>query len=313
MIASLDFKKTEIASRFLGPRYLAAIQSFQRSAKMQPQMFRSRPRSKSAFQTTPPFRNRKHMSRHFRASPHPPLGVRLPPLHSACQKYLVKWQSLWQSTPMRQTTNKQETALNTWLRKVLPVFWTELGKISRLTKFRRKTIALILFRLNVEARRKWEAELWKNTASKNELKEWLIDCKKESQYDDTAFLELAKLLPQWAKRSLLDVAQTLPAPHRSGRQFKLRFRERQFVLTRYNELKEEGLPNRDAYEKIAKEVKRRSKKSVSTHTVRIMCDPGERKRLERERLERKRSRKLSERKTSVFLGDYNTNPPTAGA
>src|SRR5713101_2596306 len=97
--------------------------------------------------------------------------------------------------------------LNTTLTRITNAFWKELGAIEKLTKIRREVIALTLYRLNEEQGKKWEAKLWKHTRSKDTMRRWVQDLRKEANYDEHAFLELARLLPAWARRRLLEITK----------------------------------------------------------------------------------------------------------
>ncbi len=166
--------------------------------------------------------------------------------------------------------------LNRSLNRVLSAFSKELRKIEKLTGVKPESIALSLYRLNMDKGRKWEANLWKATESKRQLQRWIKETQEEAKYSEYAFLELAELLPKWARRSLSEMARMLPAPH-GGKRRVLRFREKMQALQRFKELTENAkakkrLSKTKAYEKIATEMK------VSPHTIRIICDPGERER-----------------------------------
>jgi hypothetical protein len=163
--------------------------------------------------------------------------------------------------------------------KIVDAFWNELGKIEKLTGIRREAIAITLHRLNYEKSRKWEAELWKHTASKDAIEEWVEETRENAKYDEESFLELARLLPAWARRSLLEIARSLPSP-RGGKRRALNFRGRQEVKRRFDELTRASggrrrLPNYKAYEEIRKWLNKRRGKDVSLHTVRIICDSKE--------------------------------------
>jgi hypothetical protein len=166
--------------------------------------------------------------------------------------------------------------LNQSLNRVLSAFSKELTKIEKLTGVKRESIALSLYRLNMNRGRKWEANLWKATESKRQLLRWIKETREEAEYSEDAFLELAELLPKWARRSLSEMARMLPAPH-GGKRRALRFRDRMLVVQRVKELTESAatekkLSKTKAYEKVATEMK------VSSHTIRIICDPKERER-----------------------------------
>ncbi|MFZ0702224.1 MAG: hypothetical protein WAM80_10305 [Candidatus Acidiferrales bacterium] len=169
---------------------------------------------------------------------------------------------------------------------MLDNFWKELGKIAKLTGFSRETIALILCRLNRAKAKEWEASLWSHTATKDGLRQWLIRCKEVSEYDDDALIEVARLLPEWARRSLSAIIKKLPAA-RGGKRKILLFRDRKRVKLRFRELTNADSPNRrsknEAYKKIAKEVESWTRNEGRTvkphpHTIRIICDPKERAR-----------------------------------
>ena len=166
--------------------------------------------------------------------------------------------------------------LNQSLNRVLSAFSKELRKIEKLTGVKPESIALSLYRLNMNRGRKWEANLWKATESKRQLLRWIKEAREEAKYSEDAFLELAELLPKWARRSLSEMARMLPAPH-GGKRRALRFRDRMLVIQRVKELTENAatkkrLSRTKAYEKVATEMK------VSSHTIRIICDPKERER-----------------------------------
>lgn len=165
---------------------------------------------------------------------------------------------------------------NRSLNKVLGAFSKELRKIEKLTGVKPESIALSLYRLNMTRGRTWEANLWKATESKRQLRKWIKETREEAKYSEDAFLEIAELLPKWARRSLSEMASILPAPH-GGKSRALRFRDRLLVVQRVKELTENAEPKRKlsktkAYEKVAREMK------VSSHTIRIICDPKERER-----------------------------------
>lgn len=171
---------------------------------------------------------------------------------------------------------KEIDRLNQSLNRVLGAFSRELRKIEKLTRIKPESIAISLYRLNMQEGRAWEAKLWRATRSRNRLRAWIKETREEAQYSEYAFLELAKLLPAWARRSLSAIADALPAPH-GGKPRLLRFRDRMRVAQRFKELTENAGPKKrlsktKAYEKIAREMK------VSPHTIRIICDPKERER-----------------------------------
>jgi hypothetical protein len=162
------------------------------------------------------------------------------------------------------------------LNRVLTAFSKELVKIEKLTRISRESIALSLYRLNMAKGRKWEAKLWEATKSTGQMRAWIKETREMAKYSEEAFLEIAQLLPKWARRSLSEIARALPAPH-GGKRRVLRFREKIQALQRFKELTENAesrkrLSKTKAYEKIAREMK------VSPHTIRIICDPGERER-----------------------------------
>jgi hypothetical protein len=161
--------------------------------------------------------------------------------------------------------------------KIVNAFWNQLGKIEKLTGIRREAIAVTLYRLNYEKDRKWEAELWKHTASKGAIEEWVEETRENAKYDEESFLELARLLPAWARRSLLDIARSLPSP-RGGKRRALNFRGRQEVKRRFIQLtKGHGrkIPHYKAYQEIKAWLKAHRRKDVSLHTIRIICDRNE--------------------------------------
>jgi len=165
------------------------------------------------------------------------------------------------------------------IEKIVDTFWKELGEIEKLTGIRREVIGLTLWRLNHAKGRKWEAELWKHTKSKAEITEWVEQIQEEAKYSEEAFLELARLLPMWARRSLIEIARSLPSPH-GGKRRALNFRDRQEVKRRFSRLTEgvdggRKIPNYKAYEEIRKWLKKNRGKEVSVHTIRIICDRNE--------------------------------------
>ena len=166
--------------------------------------------------------------------------------------------------------------LNKTLNRVLNAFSKELGKIEKITNIPPESMALSLYRLNMAKGRKWEAKLWEATESIGQMRGWIKKTQKEAKYSEQEFLELAQLLPKWARRSISQIAHALPAPH-GGKRRALRFRERSQALQRFKELTENVGPKKrlsktKAYEKVAREMK------VSPHTIRIICDPKERER-----------------------------------
>jgi hypothetical protein len=161
------------------------------------------------------------------------------------------------------------------IEKIVNAFWAELGKIENLTGIGREAIALTLYRLNYEKGRKWEAELWKHTRSKAELADWVEETREEAKYSEEAFLELAGLLPMWARRSLIEIARSLPSP-RGGKRRALNFGDRQEVKRRFRKLTGGGtstrIPNYRAYEQIREWLKTSRKKEISVQTIRNICD-----------------------------------------
>lgn len=166
--------------------------------------------------------------------------------------------------------------LNRSLDIISKAFSKELRRIEKLTGIKPMSIWLSLYRLNMKMGREWEAKLWRATRSNSEMRKWIEETREEAQYSEEAFLELAQLLPKWAKRSLSEIAHALPASH-GGKRRVLRFRDRAKALRWFKELTEgekqgKKLSKTKAYEKIAREMK------VSPHTIRIICDPRERER-----------------------------------
>jgi len=166
--------------------------------------------------------------------------------------------------------------LNKTLNRVLHAFSKELGKIEKITNMPPELMALSLYRLNMAKGRKWEAKLWEATESTGEMRAWIKETQEDAKYSEEEFLEIARLLPKWARRSISQIAHALPAPH-GGKRRALRFRERLQALQRFKELTENVGPKKrlsktKAYEKVAREMK------VSPHTIRIICDPKERER-----------------------------------
>jgi hypothetical protein len=180
-------------------------------------------------------------------------------------------------------------SFNRAFNRILNEFWKELGKIEKLTGIGRESIALSLYRLNYDKGRNWEADLWKNIGSKSDLTAWVEETRKEAKYSEEAFLEIARSLPMWARRDLLEIVRTLPSPS-GGKRKALNFRVRQEVKSRFSRLTkglngERKIPNCRAYEDIRAWLRRSRGKEVSVHTIRIICDP-------REQLRRKRPKQL---------------------
>jgi hypothetical protein len=163
---------------------------------------------------------------------------------------------------------------------IVNAFWEELGEIEKRTGLRREAIALTLWRLNEAKGRKWEAKLWKHTESKAKIRDWVEEIREDAKYDEEAFLELASLLPAWARRSLTEIARSLPSPH-GGKRKALNFRDRQEVKRQFRKLTAGGtltkIPNYKAYKQIREWLKTHRKKEISLHTIRNICDGKQKK------------------------------------
>jgi hypothetical protein len=119
-----------------------------------------------------------------------------------------------------------------------------------------------------------------HTASDAAIEEWVEQTREYAKYDEESFLELAHLLPAWARRSLVEIARKLPSPH-GGKRRALQFRDRQEAKRRFIRLtkgRRRRIPHYKAYEEIKGWLKARRGKDVSLHTIRIVCDPKEQRR-----------------------------------
>lgn len=173
------------------------------------------------------------------------------------------------------------------LTKITNAFWKELGRIEELTGIRREVIALTLCRLNEEKKRTWEAKLWKAGKSKSAMEEWVL--REQANYDEDSLLELARLLPEWARRSLAGIVEKLPAPS-GGKRRALNFREERWVKQRFQQLTQhpnvyKRLSARRAYLEISSQVWTKFGKNASPHTIRTICDARERERNRKKRKE----------------------------
>lgn len=164
--------------------------------------------------------------------------------------------------------------------RILNEFWKQLGEIERITGFPRAAIALAMCRLSKQKSREWEAGLWKSTHSRHQLKAWIERYGEEAHYDDQAFLEIARLLPSWAKRNLAQMSKGLGRGRGGNRKFHYGERlevERRFLQLTRPSGPRRAIPRYKAYEKIQAEWKHKGKK-ISIHAIRIICDKRERER-----------------------------------
>ncbi|HVB33668.1 MAG TPA: hypothetical protein VNJ52_04740 [Patescibacteria group bacterium] len=164
--------------------------------------------------------------------------------------------------------------------RITNAFWKELGRIEKLIGIRREVIALTLARLNEEKKRTWEAKLWRAGRSRDAMEMWVLQ--ERANYDEDSLLELAGLLPEWARRSLASIIEKLPPPN-GGKRRALYFREERWVKRRFQELTQHANANkrlsaRRAYSEISRQVETKFGKKASPHTIRTICDARERER-----------------------------------
>jgi hypothetical protein len=122
-------------------------------------------------------------------------------------------------------------------------------------------------------RRNWEANFWANAHSDRQLSNWIWK-QKQPRFelaDEEEFVELSKRIPSMVREGMIDIAKCLPG-RRGGKARAFNMKEAWEVRSSVTREQENGLSKKEAYRKVAAEMKR------SEHTIRRTCEPQERKR-----------------------------------
>ena len=152
-----------------------------------------------------------------------------------------------------------------------------IDKTAALVGIPRDTLARVLQRRAKVRKDRWEESLWRSARSKKELSEWIYRRARDFEIDDESeILKIARTIPHRIRRSLIEIAKTIPAS-RGGKSLKLDPIECWRIRSAVTELHKKGMPKEKAFEAVAKR-KTRSGHKVSAHTVRRICDPRERER-----------------------------------
>jgi hypothetical protein len=153
-----------------------------------------------------------------------------------------------------------------------------VDQIAEVTGIPRGALTGALHRHAVICKNKWEARLWKSAHSEDELGKWIWrERRRFDAADETDVLKLSDEIPTRVRKSLIDIAKSIPAP-RGGKPPKLDLFQRWQAQRQVKELRGQGLAIDKAYEEVAKQMSASTHTRVSTHTVRRACDKRERER-----------------------------------
>ena len=122
-------------------------------------------------------------------------------------------------------------------------------------------------------RRNWEADFWANAHSDRQLSNWIWKQKRArfESADEEEFVELSKRIPTLVREGMIEIAKCLPG-RRGGKARAFNMKVAGEVRSRVLKERKKGLSKKEAYRKVAAEMKR------SEHTIRRTCEPQERKR-----------------------------------